>query len=171
MIFRYSNRRVASQFFYQVCVLKFYWYRLLGERCWRSTEHRKQNPSHGFLGWYFRLESLDQMSRQSAKFAYIINAFKEDIFVKKIIRFHFFGWPHFKLYQPHENWKCRPPMETHRHPAQSRETLPKTYFACDRHLVQFRWGFLFLIKKQPKYSVALTLETSAVANLRWQLSC
>ena len=30
-------------------------------------------------------------------------------------------------------------METQRHPAQSWEILPKTYFAYDRHLVQFRW--------------------------------
>ena len=29
------------------------------------------------------------MSRQSAKFAYIINAFKEDIFVKKLLGFTF----------------------------------------------------------------------------------
>ena len=43
------------------------------------------------------------------------------------------------IYQLPENLKCRPSMETQRHPAQSREILPKTYFAYDRHLVQFRW--------------------------------
>ena len=45
-----------------------------------------RNPSHGL----FRLvlqESLDHISRQSTKFSYIINSFKEDVFVQKRRRF------------------------------------------------------------------------------------